>query len=412
MSDRGSLVPLTDSQREHFSWLRDPHVEKIIKAFNTADSGALRFVGGCVRDSLLGQRPKDIDAATTLRPELVIDLLAKAGLRSVPTGVEHGTVTAIADHKAIEITTLRSDISTDGRRATVAFTDDWAEDAKRRDFTVNAIYLTPDEQLFDPTGGVNDLSHRRVVFIGNAEERIKEDYLRIMRFFRFSARFCEGFDPAGLAACMALKDGISSLSAERVGEEFSQILRLPKARFALEGMKETAILPMIWQSPADLDALERIKKVDAAASVPLLLAALYGDAGSGIDQRLRTSNAEKAIRENAMDAFKKLRAPFDQKTIRAQLYQLGKDSFADGLTLAYANKRLPAQEFRRVMELVSTIEVPEFAISGKHIVAAGVPPGPAISALLASIEARWIDEDFPGEERQHELLRAAIPVAN
>ena len=200
--------PLTEEQRAHFSWLTAPHLVKVIAALEAAEPHSARFVGGCVRDSLLGAKPKDFDVATALTPDAATAALKAAGLGVAPTGVEHGTVTAIADHKGVEVTTLRADVSTDGRRATVAFTRDWATDAGRRDFTVNAIYLTPDAKLYDPVGGVADAMAKRVRFIGAPEARIREDYLRILRFFRFSARFCETFDAAGLAACAALKDGM------------------------------------------------------------------------------------------------------------------------------------------------------------------------------------------------------------
>ncbi|MHA7873403.1 MAG: tRNA nucleotidyltransferase/poly(A) polymerase family protein, partial [Hyphococcus sp.] len=198
MSAQTTFVPLSSDQRVHFDWLDAPHLKKVMTALDSARQGASRYVGGCVRDSLFGERPKDFDIATMLKPEEVMHALSVAGLGAAPTGLDHGTITAIADHRGVEVTTLRADVSTDGRRAVVAFTEDWSVDASRRDFRINALYLTPDAKLFDPVGGLDDIAGRQVRFIGDAEQRIREDYLRILRFFRFSARFSGVFDQDGL----------------------------------------------------------------------------------------------------------------------------------------------------------------------------------------------------------------------
>ncbi|NJM35940.1 MAG: CCA tRNA nucleotidyltransferase, partial [Rhodomicrobium sp.] len=204
--------------------MTSPPASTVVAALETARPGGARFVGGCVRDSLLGVPFKDIDVATTLRPDEVVGALRDAGLRSAPTGIEHGTVTGIVSGVGVEITTLRADVSTDGRRATVAFTTDWAVDARRRDFTLNALYATPHYEVFDAVGGLEDLAAKRVRFIDAPRDRIREDYLRILRFFRFSARFAGGFDENGLRACAEERAGLKRLSAERVGDEMSSIL--------------------------------------------------------------------------------------------------------------------------------------------------------------------------------------------
>ena len=403
-----SFKPLTAQQRVRFSWLDEPHLKKVIAALEAAEAGAARYVGGCVRDSLLGCAPKDFDVATTLTPDAATTALKAAGLGVAPTGIDHGTVTAIADHKGVEVTTLRADVSTDGRRATVAFTRDWAIDAGRRDFTVNAIYLTPEGELYDPVGGVADAEKKIVRFIGEPEARIREDYLRILRFFRFSARFCEQFDEAGLAACAALKDGMEQLSAERIGAEMTGILSLPRAAFALEGMAQTGVLEKVWPEKPDLAAAARMKEIEPDASAPLMLAALYGEAGRGIGSALRLSNAEKAVRSNAVKNLALIAPSISDHIVRKLIYRLGKDGLGDAGLLAAARGAVSASDYGSLKDRLDRFDPPILTVSGKDVVSAGGAPGPAVSAILAEIEAQWIAEDFPAPARQREILDAVI----
>ena len=403
-----ALMPLSEDVRPHFSWLTAPHLQKVIAALEVVEPDCVRFVGGCVRDSLLGVAPKDFDVATTLTPEVATAALKKAGLGVAPTGIEHGTITAIVDHQGVEVTTLRADVSTDGRRATVAFTRDWSVDAARRDFTVNAIYLTPDARLFDPVGGWSDARGRHIRFIGDPKARIREDYLRILRFFRFSARFCESFDHSGLAACAALKDGIEQLSAERVGAETTAILALPRAAFALAAMRDAGVLAKIWSAPADIDAASRMKALDEGASAPLMLAVLYGLEGDGAGQRLRLSNAEKSVRSKALDAMTRITPSISEKQIRALLYRFGKDVFDDGVLLATATEIIDAAQFQCLKAHSDEWLHPRFAITGGDIVKAGVMAGPAVSKIHAAIEAQWIAEDFPDERRQQAIFKSQL----
>ncbi len=397
--------PLTEEQRAHFSWLEAAHLKAVIAALEAAEPQGARFVGGCVRDSLLGETPKDFDVATMLAPEAAVAALKAAGLGVAPTGLEHGTVTAIAEHKGVEVTSLRADVSTDGRRATVAFTRDWAVDAGRRDFTVNAIYLTPDGKLYDPAGGVADAAAKRVRFIGKPEERIREDFLRILRFFRFSARFCDAFDGPGLAACAALKDGMRQLSAERIGAEMAGILALPRASFALEAMQASGVLAEVWEAPGDLAAAARMKTLEPAAPAPLMLAALYGEeGGAGIGRRLRLSNAEKAMRSGALKGAAAFTPEMSETSLRERLYRLGRDGFCDAILTAAAQGRIDENDYRRLKTMAEAGPPPHFAISGRHIVAAGLAPGPDVSKILAAVEARWIAEDFPSQDRQRAIL--------
>jgi poly(A) polymerase len=407
----GALTPLPPDLAPNFKWARDPSVMKVMRALEAAERDGARFVGGCVRDSLLGEAPKDIDIATILTPGAVIAALKAAGLGAAPTGIEHGTVTAIADHKGVEVTTLRADVSTDGRRATVAFTRDWTVDAKRRDFTVNALYLTPDLRLFDPVGGREDVAARRVRFIGSPEDRIREDFLRILRFFRFSARFAAEFDAAGLAACAQLKDGVRALSAERVGDEFMRLLALPAPQAAVSAMHGAGILAEIWTAAPRLERLARLKAIAPAAPAPLALAALYGAAGEGLDARLRLSNAESARRRSAVANAVAIDREMSMKAARALLYRLGSDAWRDACLLAEADDQSASEtpgardaKFAELALLPDRQPPPKLPFSGADALRAGVAEGPGVAAVLKAAEARWIDEDFPLPRRAMEIF--------
>lgn len=402
------LIACDAAQRRALSWLEKPHLQKVIAALENAAPGGARYVGGCVRDSLLGDTPKDFDVATTLTPNEVSDAVKKAGLRAVPTGIEHGTVTVIVDHQGVEVTTLRADITTDGRRASVAFTADWAVDAARRDFTVNAIYLTPDGALFDPVGGLSDIKSKTVRFIGDPEQRIREDFLRILRFFRFSARFADTFDAAGTKAIAKLKDGVSTLSAERIGAEFSAILALPRADSALEAMIDTGVLSEIWAAPANIVAVACLKSKAPHAPSPIVLAALFGEAGDGIGAALRLSNAEKAMRTAALNGAGDITSGLESKNIRALIYKLGRDVFFDAAALAAANRKIDDADFERMSSIADAWRLPSFPFSGKDIIAHGIKPGPAIAQILLATETAWIAEDFPGEVRANAILEEII----
>ncbi len=400
------LRPLTAKEAAHFGWTQNPPVASIIAALEAAKPDGVRFVGGCVRDSLLGVKPKDVDLATVLKPEEVVSALKKARLRAAPTGIEHGTVTGIAGGVGVEITTLRADVSTDGRRATVAFTEDWGADARRRDFTLNAIYLATNGKLFDPVGGIEDLRAGRVRFIGDARQRIREDYLRILRFFRFSARFAGAFDETGLAACAAERSGIKKLSAERVGDELSKILASPRAPAAIEAMVREGILAEIWPAGAALDVFAALKFLSPAAPAPVGIAALWSEASEGIDSALRLSNADAARRRGALKAAA-LGVEMTAKEARAALYRLGQTAFRDGALLAAARTGGGEEAVARLTDIADNKAPPAFSFTGKDVIALGVPAGPRVAAALKAAEEAWIAEDFPGEKRARELLVAA-----
>lgn len=410
MTAREQLTPLAREDAPFFSWTAKPNLQKMVAALDAARPNATRFVGGCVRDSLLKETPKDFDIATTLLPQEVIKALNTAGLGAAPTGVDHGTITGIADHAGVEITTLRADVATDGRHATVAFTDDWSVDAGRRDFRLNAIYLTTDgKALFDPAGGVADARAGRVRFIGEPDARIREDYLRILRFFRFSARFSKEFDAEGLNACARLKSGIAHLSAERVGDELLKILDLPSAAVAIRAMDDANILAEVWPAAPDLASFIALKELAADAPPPLGLAALWNGA-EGIDSKLRLSNADAKRRKAAHQGAEKIRDGLPEKDARALFYRLGEDVWRDALLIARARMK----NSRALASLARAFEnwsAPKFPLMGRDTVAEGVEKGPAVSRILSAVEEAWIAEDFPPAERVREIMRREIAGA-
>jgi poly(A) polymerase len=364
-----------------------------------------RYVGGCVRNTLLGKPVSDIDIATRLTPDQVIAALKAAGLKSVPTGVEHGTVTAISGGKPYEITTLRRDVETDGRRAVVAFTDDWGEDARRRDFTLNALYAQRDGTLFDPTGhGVADCRAGRIVFVGEAEERVREDYLRILRFFRFYAWYgSRPADAAALAACEALKGGLAGLSAERVSKELLKLLAADDPREAVALMAKTGVLGEVLPAPVDLarfDGLVVIEDETLFETDPVLrLAALLPDDQVGAVQfaeRLRLSNAERDRIAAALSPTPEFKSWMSPREIRRVLYKLGPQAFRDRAKLAWAraDRTATTPQWRGMIALGEGWSPPAFPLTGEDVIAAGVPKGPMVGQVLREVEDWWIDHDF------------------
>lgn len=377
-------------------WTRREDVAAMIAALGP---GNARFVGGAVRDTLLGLAVKDIDVATTLRPEEVIRRLDAAQIRNVPTGVEHGTVTAVLASGPVEITTLRRDVSTDGRRATVAFSDDWREDAARRDFTINALYADPQTgEISDWFGGLEDLAARRVRFIGDARERIREDHLRILRYFRFQARF--GSQPADTEAedaCRDLAATLKGLSRERVGMETMNLLSLPDPAPTVARMAELGVLPVILPE-AQVDALAQLiaeeKRQGVAPDALRRLAALLPadvPLAEAVASRFRLSGAQK--KRLALAAGRGATV----EGARALAYCLGHESALDRLLIA-GQDIAPLHGW----------SAPEFPLKGGAIVARGVKTGPEVARILREVETLWIAEGFPDEARVEALLGEVI----
>ena len=389
----------------------------------TADGDAARFVGGCVRDTVAGREVGDIDVATEVPPDRVMALLDGRGIRTIPTGLTHGTVTAVIDGTVYEITTLRRDIETDGRRAVVAFTDDWLGDAARRDFTINALYLDGDGTLYDPTGGLGDLEAGRVRFIGSPRERLGEDALRLLRFFRFHAWYGAGApDAAAMAACQAFAPRLSSLSGERVWAEFGRILAAPDPGNALRLMEKADSLGRVAAGAVALDRLDRAVEIEAElglepSAIRRLAAVLVpepGDVG-GLVRRLRLSRAEAARLEKAVETSAKLIAAPDVASTGCRLYRWGEQAFGDALTVAWADRRSEGGDeavFERHARGLATWARPVFPVGGKDAIAFGAEPGPSIGRALEEVEAWWIGEGFaPGREACLGRLAAALEQA-
>lgn len=357
----------------------------------------IRWVGGAVRDTLLGNPVKDIDAATPHPPEEVMERLRKAGIRAIPTGIDHGTVTAVLPGGPVEITTLRRDVSTDGRRATVAFSDDWKEDAARRDFTINALYADPRTlEIGDWFGGLDDLAARRVRFIGDARERIHEDHLRILRYYRFQARFGSELDAEAEAACAELAPMLKGLSRERVGWELLTLLGLPDPSPTVRRMFERGVLPVVLpEAGADQVAAlshlvaEERRQGAGPDSLRRLAALLPADPrlAEGVAARLRLSAAQ---RKRLVKAASREEAPGDA---RALAYRLGRAEAIDRLLLAGAD-----------LSPLEGWEIPAFPLKGGEIVARGVTAGPQVARILREVEDRWIAEGFPDRARVEALL--------
>jgi poly(A) polymerase len=402
-------------------WMAHPATVAVMAALEAAGGeDCARFVGGCVRNALLRTPVSDIDIATILEPSEVIAALEAAGVRAVPTGIEHGTVTAVADGRPFEITTLRRDVETDGRRAVVAFTRDWAEDAARRDFRLNALYADARGRLYDPTGGgIEDARRGAIVFVGDARTRIREDALRILRFFRFLAWYGQGEpDQEGLAACAELASLVETLSAERIGGELLKLLSADDPRRALRLMEETGVLRWVVPRAARLarfDSLVRIETEILFEDDALLrLAALLPDepwVGVEVAQRLRLSNGRRARLESALGTEPRLVSWMSPREMRRIVYRLGAETFCDRVLLAWAGSDRPAAavQWRALLPMARSWTPPTLPLTGDEVAVAGVPRGPQIGAVLREVEAWWIDQDFPDDKLSvMERLKAVV----
>jgi poly(A) polymerase len=396
-------------------WMTAPETRVV---FDALGSDKARFVGGSVRNALMGHPVQDIDIATPIRPEQVTRLLEASGIKAVPTGIDHGTVTAVVDGKPFEITTLRRDVETDGRRAVVAFSEDWAEDAERRDFTMNALYASIDGEVFDYAGGVEDLKAGRVRFAGDAATRIREDYLRILRLFRFHAWYGKGeLDSDALRAAAAEKAGLASLSGERIQKEMLRLLEAENPMPSLRAMAATGILAEVLPGAVLLQRLERLVAIDEgnffAPDPALRLAALLPDPGHAakIAERFRLSNAQAVRLIDVTGAQEKIVSYLSIKEVRKWLYRLGAARFKDRVFLRWAEdpKESNAIQWRALLALADAWQRPKFPLTGENVKAAGVPEGPLVGRILAEVEDWWIDSDFIDDEFSlAERLKAVV----
>jgi poly(A) polymerase len=387
-------------------WLRRPETQAVFAAL-AAQGHQARAVGGTVRNTLVGAPVTDVDIATVALPAQVIAAVEAAGLKAIPTGVDHGTVTVISRGRPHEVTTLRRDVETHGRHATVAFTDDWAADARRRDFTVNALYCSAGGELFDPLGGFDDVVARRVRFIGDPTERIREDYLRILRFFRFCAAFGRGAPDAGsLSACVRERKGLAILSAERMRQELMKLLAAPRAAEVVGVMFDYGLIaPVLGAAPrpallARLAGIEAQTGLapDAALRLAVLAVAVVDDVDR-LRDRLRLSNDEADILALAAEEQPDLST---ERAARASLYTEGADTYRRRVLLAWTlSGDAPASPaWRERLSLPGRWPAPRLPVGGEDILALGVSAGPRVGELLRQLEHWWIAGDFAATETQ------------
>ncbi|MDO8288689.1 MAG: CCA tRNA nucleotidyltransferase [Parvibaculum sp.] len=389
---------------QYAEWLTDADTRAVLAALG---DGA-RIVGGAVRNALMGEAVADIDIATIATPQEAQALLEAKGIKVVPTGIDHGTITAVMPTRAYEITTLRIDVSTNGRHADVAFTGDWIEDAKRRDFTVNALYADADGTVHDPLGGLDDLKERRIRFIGDAPARIAEDYLRVLRFFRFHARYGKGEpDADGLKACADARESLRQLSAERVRDELLKILATDNAVVAFRQLAATGILSVVLPEASRLDRFDNLTDIEVNQlfiSDPLLRLAsmleLDKDGIAAFASRLRLSNKERARITAMLTDQTKIVAYLSIKEVRKALYRIGVECFKDRVMLGWASDRKGHNTFqwRAMLAMADSWQKPEFPLTGQMIKTAGVPEGPEIGRVAREVEDWWIDADFTDDD--------------
>jgi poly(A) polymerase len=386
-------------------WLRTGALARLLDVLGR-DGEEARVVGGAVRNALLGEPIVEFDIATTAVPEEVARRATAAGFKPVPTGIEHGTITVVIESRPFEVTTLREDVETFGRHAKVRFGRDWRADAQRRDFTMNALSVGIDGVVHDHVGGLADLQSRRVRFIGDPKRRIEEDYLRILRFFRFHAAYGRGpLDSEGLAACIAARAGLDSLSRERVRMELLKLLLASHATPALAVMAESGLLVPVLGGVPDLAAFSNMAKVEAAAGVQADAAQRLGALGARIAedadrlwQRLRLSNVEHERLESMSEAWWRV-SPVDEKGGRALLYRLGPDHFRDRVLLAWARSPATVHDaaWLGLTALPEHWSAPVFPLKAQDFIKRGLHPGPALGAALHEAEEAWIAADFPSE---------------
>jgi len=394
-------------------WLTASSTRAVMAALEAGGGpGCARFVGGCVRNALIGAPVDDVDIATTLKPEETDRAIRAAGLKAVPTGIAHGTVTAVTERTPFEITTLRRDVSTDGRNATVAFTDDWAEDAARRDFRLNALYADLRGQVFDPTGhGVADAEAGRIVFVGDPETRITEDYLRILRFFRFFAWYGRGEpDAAALAACRKLAPGMSRLSAERVSKELMKLLAAPDPRPAMAAMEAAGVLAQILPEATSRVLFDpAVDQTDEPALRLMTLLPAEAGVARSVAARLRLANAIRDRLAEAADALPSVDLSMSDAAARAAVYRRGGRAVADAVRRRWAEAPDRGAEAGRLLQLTADWTPPGLPVGGRQLAKLGVEPGPETGRLLKAFEESWIADDFPAEGHAERLAALVTP---
>jgi poly(A) polymerase len=395
----------TDRKLGDANWLTAGPLTRLLGVLD-CDGEEARVVGGAVRNSLLGMPIAEVDVATTAVPEEVVKRVTGAGFRPVPTGIEHGTVTVVIDKRPFEVTTLRKDIETYGRHAKVEFGRDWKADAERRDFTINALSATRDGAVYDYTGGLDDLAHRRVRFIGDPAKRIAEDYLRILRFFRFHAAYgtSDHPDATGLAACIAGRNGLDQLSRERVRMEMLKLVVAPHAVPTLISMTDAGLLLRVLGGVSYLASFENMAKVEAAIGTEPnavrrlgALAVAVPEDAERLWQRLRLANNEYERLASMGEGWGRISPLYGEKAAKALLYRLRPQQFADRVLLGWARSQATAHDadWHGLATLPQRWTAPVFPLKAADFMKRGVAQGPALGAALAAVEQAWIMAGFP-----------------
>ena len=395
----------TDRKLKHAAWLTEGALPLLLDVLDGQGEEA-RVVGGAVRNALLGLPAQEIDVATTALPQEVVHRVQMAGFKPVPTGIEHGTITVVVDKTPFEVTTLRQDVETYGRHAKVAFGRDWRADAERRDFTINAFSATRDGAVYDYVGGLADLAARRVRFIGDPKQRIEEDYLRILRFFRFHAAYGTSDHPdrEGLIACINCRAGLDQLSRERVRMELMKLMVAPHAVPTLIAMSDAGLTLRVLGGVSYLGPFENMAKVEAAAgaapdSVRRLgaLAVWVAEDAERLWHKLRLANAEHERLAAMGEAWRRLAPAQGERPARALLYRLGPLHFTDAVLLAWARSQASAHDaaWHALATLPQRWSAPVFPLKAADFMARGVEKGPALGAAMAAAQEAWIAADFP-----------------
>lgn len=380
------------------AWLTAPANLAVMRALETARPGCARYVGGCVRNTLRGLPSDDFDVATQLTPPEVIAALEAASIRAVPTGLEHGTITAVHDSKPVEITTLRRDVETDGRRAVVAFTEDWTEDAARRDFRLNAIYSGADGTLFEVIeGSIADALAGRVIFIGDADQRLREDYLRLLRFYRFNAWYGAGIDAAGQAACARQREGLSKIAAERIWKELKRMITAPDPAAAMLAMEDAGVLEaaLPGASTALLPGLVAAEKEAGLAPEPMrrlmaLIPRRLREAGE-FSARLKFSNEESLRLAAWADPAVPHVLGAGEAAVAEAFYRFGAPAVLDRAVIEAASGA--GGDLAALAARASAWARPKFPVGGSDALAAGLA-GPDIGKALGALEEAWIASGF------------------
>jgi poly(A) polymerase len=407
---------VTSATRLDAPWLREAPLGDLLAVLDR-DGEEARVVGGAVRNTLLKEPHGDIDIATTAVPQEVARRVTAAGFKPVPTGIEHGTITVVAAGRPFEVTTLREDVETFGRHAKGAFGRDWRRDAERRDFTMNALSASRDGTVHDYVGGLADIVARRVRFIGDAAARIAEDYLRILRFFRFHAAYGEGApDPDGVAACIAGRAGLERLSRERIHMEMRKLLVARHAVPALAVMTETGLLVEVLGGVPLLASFANMVKLEAAVALapdPVRRLGALGvsviEDAERLRERWRLANAEYERLASMADRWWHISSDWGEGKGRALLYRLGPERFSDRVLVAWT--RSPQGAADQPWHLLATLPErwtpPAFPLRAAAFMARGVPKGPRLGAVLAAAEKAWIAAGFPLDEAPLEAIADA-----